>query len=91
MSSIPNHGTVKETPTRVYRSTPAVKQIKTESRIAVSCVAKVLYCFFSSISMMVLLYWISASTVIASTRIKTIVCICIPPHEKYRTVKLNES
>ena len=65
-----NQGSVKETPTRVYRSIPAVKQIKTESRIAASCVAKVLYCFFSSISIMVLLYWIIASTVMASTRIK---------------------
>ena len=46
VSSVPNHGTVKETPTRVYRSTPAVKQIKTESRIADSCVANVKYSFF---------------------------------------------
>ena len=81
VSSVPNHGTVKETPTRAYRLTPAAKQIKTEIRIAAYCVAKVLYCFFSNISRMVLPYWISASTVMASTRIKTIVCICIPPYE----------
>ena len=46
VSSVPNHGTVKETPTRAYRSTPAAKQIKTEIRIAANCVAKVLYCIF---------------------------------------------
>lgn len=81
VSSVPNHGTVKETPTRAYRSTPAAKQIKTEIRIAANCVAKVLYCFFPTFQGWFCRYWISASTVMASTRIKTIVCICIPPYE----------